>query len=262
MYDIKNKALSLPKEVSKVLKRINKSGTKPLYIQLTELLKEVVEKKYIKEGSFFATENLIQKETQLSRSTVRKSLEEMVRQSYLIRITGKGTFVSISLPKESVVRSELKSMSQELEEKGMTPGSILLNARKIKPSKKVKKRLQLTENEEVLYVERIRTGNDIPILYVEGYVPLKIGNFDINDIPNSLYKMVKDSGVTIQNAEHIISASNMNAKISKHLGVEEGVAGITMERVTFDGSSKPIIYETGIFRSDLFNHTLIMQQEI
>jgi len=263
MFDsetVNKKTLTLPKEVSKVLKTVNKNGTKPLYIQLINLLKEVIERKNIKQGDFFATESLIQKETQLSRSTVRKALEEMVRQGYLIRITGKGTFVSLSVPKKSVVRSELKSMSQELEEKGMTPGSILLTVKKIKPPKNITNKLQLTENEKVLYIERIRTGNDIPILYVEGYVSLKFGDFQTNDIPNSLYKMVRDNGVILQNAEHIIGATNITSEISKHLGVVEGSAGITMKRVTFDNNSKPIIYETGVFRSDLFNHTLIMQQ--
>src|SRR5699024_10850873 len=163
-----------------------------------------------------------------------------------IRITGKGTFVSLSVPKKSVVRSELKSMSQELEEKGMAPGSILLNVKKLKPSKNIINRLQLTENEKVLYIERIRTGNDIPILYIEGYVSLKFGDFHTNDIPNSLYKMVRDNGVILQNDEHIIGATNMTSKISNHLGVAEGSAGITMKRVTFESSSKPIIYETGV----------------
>lgn len=264
MYDskkVKNNSLTLPVEVIKVLKNINKKGTIPLYVQLIELLKEVIEKKEIKEGDFFATESLIQRETKLSRSTVRKSLEELVRQNYLIRITGKGTFVSVSIPKESVVWSELKSMSQELEEKGMTPGSIILNVKKMEATKKIREKLKLDENEEVLYIERIRTGNGIPILYVEGYISLKYGDFHINEVPNSLYEMVKKNGVNIQNAEHIIGASNISSKVSKHLGVEKGIAGITMERITFDSDSKPVIYETGIFRSDLFYHTLIMQEE-
>src|SRR5699024_8794745 len=236
---VNKKYLALPEEVSKVLKAINKNGTKPLYIQLIDLLKEVIEKKDVKEGDFFATESLIQKKTQLSRSTVRKALEEMVRQNYLIRITIKGTLVWHYVHKKSVVKSEEKNMSQELEEKGKASRSILLNVKKLKPSKNIINKLQLTENEKVLYIERIRPGNDIPILYIEGYVSLKFGDFHTNDIPNSLYKMVRDNGVILQNAEHIIGATNMTSKISKHLGVAEGSAGITMKRVTFESSSKP-----------------------
>lgn len=251
---------SLAPQIKKSLRSVDRSSSIPLYLQLLDSLKKVIDDKEIEPGGFFATESLLQKETQLSRSTVRKALEELVRLKHLIRITGKGTFVSISIPKESVVLSELKSMSQGLIDRGMSPGSIILNTKKMKPPKEVSEKLQLDSSEEVLYIERIRTGNSIPILYVEGYIPLKIGISNIDEIPESLYQFVQENGVSIQNAKHVINASKISATVSKYLGVEESSVGMTMERTTFDDTQSPVIYEEGIFRADLYSYTLVMQK--
>src|SRR5699024_1081329 len=246
--DLSNNYKELPSQIKKSLRSIDRNSPVPLYLQLIDSLKKVIDEEEIEQGEFFATESLLQKETQLSRSTVRKALEELVRLKHLIRITGKGTFVSISMPKESVVLSELKSMSQELLSRGMNPGSIMLNTRKMRPPKKVIEKLQLNQSDDVLYIERIRTANKIPILYVEAYIPIKIGISNVDEVPESLYQLVMENGVLIQNAKHVIGASLMPKTVSKHLGVEESSAGMTMERTTFSNTQSPIIYEEGIFR--------------
>ena len=105
----------------------------------------------------------------------------------------------------------------------------------------------------------MRTGNEIPILYLQGYIPLSIGITDLDTIPNSLYKLVEVYGRTIHSAFHVINATIIPQKITKLLGVEKSTAGLTMERITFDNQQVPVIYEEGIFRSDLYDYTIKMQ---
>lgn len=250
----------LPESVKKAVKAIDRNNPLPLYHQLFNTLYSVIVDEKIEPGSFFATETLLQKETQMSRSTIRKALEELVRQKYLIRITGKGTFVSISVPKETIVLPELKSLTQELREKGMKPGSVILQAKKTNPSEEIAKKLNLKASEHVLFIERIRTGNGIPLLYIKGYIPFNIGIRDLNNLPDSLYQLIEDCGRTIHSATHVINASIISPKVAKLLGVEKTAAGLTMERITFDNQQDPVIYEEGIFRTDLYNYTLKMEK--
>ncbi|MCF3944105.1 GntR family transcriptional regulator [Oceanobacillus alkalisoli] len=250
----------LPEAVRTAVKNIDRNNPLPLYQQLFDALYKVIIDKNLEQGSFFATESLLLRETQMSRSTIRKALEELVRQKYLIRITGKGTFVSIDVPKVAIDLPRLKSMSQELTEKGMEPGSIILQAKKIKPHQEIAEKLHLNPSDDVLFIERIRTGNKIPILYIRGYIPFNIvEHTDLNNIPNSLYQLIKDCGRTVHSAIHVINASIMPTKVAKLLGVEKSTAGLAIERTTFDTQQVPVIYEEGIFRSDLFNYTLKMQ---
>src|SRR5690625_302464 len=249
----------LPEVVKNAIRRIDRNNPLPLYQQLYDVLFEVITNGELREGSFFATESLLRSETQMSRSTIRKALEELVRQKHLVRITGKGTFVSVTAPREAAVYPDLKSMTQDFKEKGLNPGSILLQSNKVIPPKEVAKKLHLSPKEEVLYIERVRTGNNIPILYLQGYIPLKIGINDLENIPNSLYQLIESCGRTIHSATHIINATNTPPEVAKHLGVKKSTAGLTMERVTYDQDDIPVIYEEGIFRSDLYEYKLIMK---
>ncbi|MCC3356822.1 GntR family transcriptional regulator [Bacillus sp. REN16] len=252
----------LPEPVKRAVKTIDRTNPLPLYQQLLTILCNVIVDKNLEPGSFFATESLLQSETQMSRSTIRKALEELVRQKYLIRITGKGTFVSIVVPKEAIILPELKSMTQDFNERGMKPGTVILEAKKMNPPKEVAEKLNLETSDFVLFTERIRTGNGIPILYIRGYIPWDLGITDIKNIPNSLYQLLEDCGRTVHSATQIINATIIPPKIANLLGVEKSTAGLTMERITFDNQLVPIIYEEGIFRGDLYNYNLTMQNNM
>lgn len=250
----------LPEPVQKALQTIDRKNPMPLYHQLFDLLHGVIINKELEPGSFFATENLLQEETEMSRATIRKALEELVRQKYLIRITGKGTFISIAYPENQIVLPQLKSLTQELVDRGMKPGSILLKSKIIKPTKDIAEMLNIEQDEKVLFVERIRTGNDVPILYLCSYVPINIGISEDSDIPESLYTLIEQNGKSIHSAKHIINATIISQKIAKHLGVKKSTAGLTMERVTFDTQGLPVLYEEGIFRNDLYSYTLRLEK--
>src|SRR5699024_10792690 len=173
------------------------------------------------------------KELDISRDNIRKSLNELEQKGYLLRITGKGTFVSISMPEQSVVLSNFKRMTQEIEDRGMTPGTVILNAEKIVPSKKLTEIFHINEVDTVLFIERLRTGNGIPILYEKPYISMSSGleDVNINKLPSSLYELVKNSGKNIHSANHIITATNMDEKVSRLLGVKEHTARSEERRV-------------------------------
>ena len=58
----------------------------------------------------------------------------------------------------------------------------------------------------------------------------------------------------------VINATNISSEIAKHLGVKKLTAGLTMERITYDQSGIPVIFEKGVFRSDLYEYELIMER--
>ena len=82
----------LPEKVKKAVQTVNRNNPLPLYQQLLQALYSVLEEGELEPGSFFATEALLQEVTGMSRATIRKAIEELVRRGMLVRITGKGTF--------------------------------------------------------------------------------------------------------------------------------------------------------------------------
>ncbi|AYV72663.1 MULTISPECIES: GntR family transcriptional regulator [Niallia] len=252
----------LAEPIKKALQKINRESPLPLYHQLYDSLHQVIINQELEPGSFFATESLLQEETQMSRATIRKALGELVREKYLIPITGKGTFISITFPENHIVLPQLKSFSQELKDRGMKPGTIALQTKIITPTDLIAKKLGIKTSDPVLFTERIRTGNNIPILYLCSYIPVNIGIMDNQEIPESLFSLIEDQcGKVISSAKHTINAVIINSQISKHLGVDKNSAGLGMERTTYDVHGLPVLYETGVFRNDLYSYTFSMIKE-
>lgn len=246
----------LPEPVERALQKVTKHNPLPLYHQLLQAMQSVLEDKLLESGSFFATELLIQEVTGVSRATIRKALEELVRQGLLIRVTGRGTFVSVKLPEDHIVLPRLKSLTQDLIDRGMRPGTVVVRASVIDPPPHVRSALQT--DGQVLMAHRIRTGNDVPILYLVSYIPVSIGLAPDEALPDSLYTLLERHDRAVVSAVHTIRAVLIDEEIAGHLGVEPKSAGFSMERTNYDASDAPVLYEEGIFRGDLFSYTIRM----
>ncbi len=237
------------------VQNINKTNPLPLYQQLLQELYKLLLSDELKPGSFFATESLLQEYTGMSRDTVRKTLEELVRRGMLVRITGKGTFVAI--PDIPIVATRLRSLTQELREKGTEPGSTNLAVEWTTPSKEVAEHLKIQD--KVLFVRRIRTGNGVPLIYSCVYLPPDIGITPDMEIGVSIYKLLSKHGRHPNSAIHNIKAVNIPKDIARLLGVNPLAAGLQLQRITYDGMDTPIMFEEGIGRGDHYGYTLKMQ---
>ena len=71
-----------------------KIGLFPLYHQVEQLIRHRVAKNQYSPGSQIASENELCRELKVSRITVREALRELVREGLLVKVQGKGTFVS------------------------------------------------------------------------------------------------------------------------------------------------------------------------
>ncbi|MBS4195776.1 GntR family transcriptional regulator [Lederbergia citri] len=245
----------LIKVIEEELKRINRQNPMPLYHQLIQVLQNVIEKEKMEPGSFFATEILLQELSGMSRNTVRKALEELVRKGYLIRVVGKGTFISI--PDAQVVVPQLKSLTQELTERGMKAGAVFLDAKWVDLSENISR--QLNGEKRALLVRRIRTGNGIPLFYTCAYIPEYVGLNVDSMFTNSLYEMLAHQGWIPKVASHTIKGVIITSEVANLLGVPANSAGLLNQRITYDESERPIVYEEGVGRGDLYSYKLNMR---
>ena len=66
----------------------------PLYHQIQQLIRHRVAKNHYSPGSQIPSEHELCRELKVSRITVREALRELVREGLLLKVQGKGTFVS------------------------------------------------------------------------------------------------------------------------------------------------------------------------
>ncbi|MBC7960853.1 MAG: GntR family transcriptional regulator [Vallitaleaceae bacterium] len=83
--------------------KLDKNSHTPLYIQLRDYIRDQIQTGILKPGEFIPTEADLCQNFLLSRYPVRQALSELVEAGYLVRIRGRGTVVSDSLPFQGVV---------------------------------------------------------------------------------------------------------------------------------------------------------------
>ena len=73
---------------------IDKNIPLPLYYQLKQIIINLIDDGVYKEDETIPTEHELIEKYQLSRTTVRQALNELVTEGYLYKRKGVGTFVS------------------------------------------------------------------------------------------------------------------------------------------------------------------------
>lgn len=125
----------------------------------------------------------------VSRVTVRKAILNLASAGKVYRRAGDGTYVS-EKPYVNTT-GQARSFSEDMIQNGKKPGSVLLNFKisKAKKNEFIAEKLRLKENESFYEIERLRTGDGIPIAISYTYIPFKMmPDFNIDRvISGSLY---------------------------------------------------------------------------
>ena len=104
-----------------MMEQINKSSSIPLYQQLYEKLRDEINEGRYPAGSRLPTEAELSETYQVSRVTVRKAMEQLEKEDFLVRKVGKGTFVREH--KFSRQLNAVMSFSEMCRSLGFAPGA-------------------------------------------------------------------------------------------------------------------------------------------
>lgn len=229
----------------------------PLYYQLKQLLIDMIENEEIKADEAIPSEPKLMSTYTLSRTTVRKAIDELVNEGYLYRIQGKGTFVKGRGFEQALIK--LSGCSEDIKRLGLTPHPKVLQSAIITPSKRIAHLLGILETEPIFYMERIVYGDELPINRNKSYIPYKYVNgiekVDFNK--ESLYKVLEhDYAIHIKRATRSIEAILANDQVADQLEVNEGAPVLLFKGQVLAGAENEnefiIEHFEAIYRSDQF----------
>jgi len=232
------------------MKEINKNSPLPLYYQLKESILEAIKNEEIVVGEKIPSERELAEYHNISRMTVKKAVDILVNNDYLIKKQGRGTFVSNY--KESYSISPLLSFTKEMEKKGLNYKNKILNFTKVK-DKKIAKKLNFKENDKFFRFERLRLIENKPFLLEKTYLSTKkIADLKKEDLKtNSLFKLIKNKyNIKLKNAEAEIEAVILNDQVAKKMKVKEGMLGLYFEQISRDENDEIIEYTSAYYRND------------
>lgn len=231
----------------------------PLYAQLEELLLRRVEAGEWAAGTQIPTESQLCETYGVSRVTVRQALGRLVRRGLLSRGRGRGTFVRDA--RLTAGARSVSSFSAELSERGMRPGSRVLDVARVPADPEVAAALDREPGTDLIRLRRIRLGDGLPIavqtslLVAERFPDLEAHVGD--DV--SLYEILRARYGTVPvEATEVFRVTGMPKEIAPLLDVGRGAHGFHATRVTYDGR-EAFEHTTSYLRGDRYEIRLTLR---
>lgn len=227
----------------------------PLYYQVEESLKKTIEEGKWKTGDSLPTEKELQQIYNVSRTTIRQALDLLVRKGMLIRIPGKGTFVS----KNRIIHyiGTITSFTEEMYSRGMIPGTKVLEFVEVVAPPSIAKDLEIPENSPVVFLKRLRFANEEPVAISEIYLPQDlIPGFLEEGLPEeSLYNFLeKRYGLSFRETYETVEATLITGREAKLLEVIEGTPGLLVGRISYLHNGRAIERAYTLYRGDKFTY--------
>jgi GntR family transcriptional regulator len=225
----------------------------PLYYQLKKQILTLIQNTTIQEGDMLPPEKEFCSLLKVSRPTIRQAFTELVNEGYLNRYKGKGTFVSKSKVDDRFF-SKLETFHDEMTAKGLTPHTKLIALKKLFGPLEANERLGISLDAPILYISRLRSVDNIPLVYVETFLPYeqyeKLMEVDFNT--TSLYDSLEKLYQTrVNRVRREIEAINAPRKEAELLHIARNKAISLVKTVAYsDKFSSPVEFSIARYRGD------------
>lgn len=243
--------MSAADQIFAMLKESSQSGA-PLYLQLRKSIEEAVNRGLIGPGDALPSERDIASKADISRVTVRKAVQDLVKGGILVQRHGSGTFVAPRMERVEQSLSRLTSFTEDMARRGMSVHSVWLDRGLYAPSPEEMMVLGLSSTELVARVARLRIANDTPLAIERAALSARVLP-DPEAIGSSLYAALGMTGNRPVRAVQRISATNLGDADARLLEVPPGVAGLQIERISYLASGKVIEFTRSVYRGDAYD---------
>ena len=144
----------------------------PLYYQLMDIIIEKIESGELKEHDKLPSERELCEMYNVSRTTVRQTLQELEKENYIYKKHGKGTYVAPKVIDQSLVK--FYSFTEEMKKLNKTPSSKVLEFELISCDSQLAKHLDTQEGVRLYKITRLRLADHEPMFYERCYLPWSV----------------------------------------------------------------------------------------
>ncbi|GGE80980.1 GntR family transcriptional regulator [Priestia taiwanensis] len=232
------------------MKLLRKKG--PIYLQIKDILKERILYGEYPIHTNIPSELQLEEEFSVSKITIRNAVEELVKEGYLRKQSGKGTEV---INNNVITKlSKGQNFTELLMEQGFT-------------IKKTKAHLEKLKNEEetVLYekfgatcyrVSRLLLLDGKPYIYFAHYLPSWL------DLPKeeetytaSLYHLLMNEGVTFNRFVDEFDVVSPDEIVREHLQMEKQPL-LKRIRSVYDEEDRLVEYSEGFYNTEIHRYVV------
>lgn len=224
----------------------------PLYARVEAALAAEIGTEILPLGSQLPPEDHLIERFAVSRTTVRKAIENLVARGLVEIRRGKGTFVTEPMVTQEL--TELTGFVEDMAAQNRRPTARLLSKRPVPATKEVARHLGVTPGARVYRIERVRLADGVSMSFDETYLPFEVGKKIVtNDLEaEPIFTLLEDKyALPLVEAQYQLEATTADDRIAQILRVEVGSPIFLIERTTFSEGNLPVDYEKLYYRGDL-----------
>jgi len=231
---------------------IDKETPIPYHYQLRELLRSEIEGGRWKAEDRLPSERELCEIFNLSRTTVRESIDALVNGGLLRREKGRGTFVNQPKILETLIQTPIGFTDSMLEQNYQVETEVLRQEVVPAPAT-VAHELHLKPDEPVIRLDRLRFILKEPILLVTSFVSHSICPTLVNDdlVHNSLYHLFSGKyDLKIRRAQRFLEAVWATEDEARLLHIEPNAPLMLIESTAYLEDGTPLEYFKALHRGD------------
>jgi GntR family transcriptional regulator len=236
--------------------RPDPQASSPLYLQLADRIATAIACGRLKHGEALPAERVLSERLDVSRTTVRRALDELAARGLVTSRHGSGNFVATRLEQPLAV---LSSFSEDMRARGRRPSFVWVSRGVSAPSPEEVIALSLSSGELVSRFVRIRLADGEPLAVERATVAAR-DLPDPDSVESSLYAGLRARGLEPVRALQHLRAVAVGPEDAQYLGIAPGSPVMATVRYGFLADGRPVEFTRSAYRGDRYDFVAEMKR--
>jgi GntR family transcriptional regulator len=229
--------------------RPDPEATSPMYLQLVERVAAAIAGGQLRDGEALPPERLLSERLEVSRTTVRKALDELVARGLITSRRGSGNFVAARIEQPL---ARLSGFTEDMRARGRKPSFVWLQRALVAAGPEETVALALATGERVARLVRLRFADDEPLAIERATIAAR-------DLPTpeavegSLYAALRKRGVEPVRALQRLRAEAAGDEDAKQLDLAPGSPVMATVRHGYLADGRPVEFTRSVYRGDRYD---------
>lgn len=221
------------------------------------LIQQLERQKYTEHESLPSDFELA-REFNTTRSVIQEALDTLEEREYVTQRYGVGVFVNAQPLFEAGIE-QLASVSSMIRAAGSEPGTIYLDIQQFEVDEELKEIFQIEKEEALVAMKRVRTADDVPVVYCIDYAYAKQVPLDNEGLYNdSIFETIeRTSKRPIVRAVAQIEPVGYDEEASTHLRCGVDVPLLALYQKHYNDLGEVVLYSKNYFRADKFKFQVV-----
>jgi GntR family transcriptional regulator len=197
----------------------------------------------------------------VSRVTMRRALDELVREGLIERSRGRGSFPRPRTGAAAPLQGGISGLLDNIIAMGLKTSVRIISLETIEAAPDVAATLRLAAGEKVQKAVRVRSLDGAPLAMMTTFVPAAVASFTRRQLTEKpMLKLLEGAGVRVAHADQSISARLADTVVAPLLDVNYGAALLAVNRLVHDARGRPVQLLHGLYRPDRYEYRMSLDR--